>query len=183
MSRSGVRDGRHRGAVLLFFVIVCIPIIMIALMLAVDISRIYLAHRQVGNVAQAAALAGAWQLEPGTTTVSDTIAAREMTDLVKYSTSQGSTSLASGVQMVGASSDGRLTTGVEHAAASAGGADRVTAVLSFEVPDLLFYPVLVRLFGSSPQTVIFDASSSASVCIPGAEGSQNTGGVCAHPVS
>lgn len=56
----------------MLFLLVLMPIMFIGLAMAADFTRMIISARQVSNSAGAAALAGAFQFRPGTTTVDET---------------------------------------------------------------------------------------------------------------
>ena len=64
-ARRRGRVARRRGAGFLWFVLVGIPFFFLAAFIAVDASRLFLAHREAVNAVEAAALAGGFSFVNG----------------------------------------------------------------------------------------------------------------------
>lgn len=149
---------------IIWFLGITLPTAFFGGILAVDVSKILIEHRKVSNAVEAAALAGAAQLEPNTYTI-DT---DEASEKVRYMLDEAQI----GAVPVFKSRPTATNVSFEDAYPGDGrtGVTRVTVRVDYDM-DLIFYPLLQAVLGDSPdKTGSYSVTRSADVCIPGEYG-------------
>lgn len=167
LTRRARRD-RRRAAALLWFLIVALPLMYLGMALAVDVARIVMVSGQAANVAEASAVAGAFQFRTGTATLDRTAARNVGMTLAQLSYSGGNVngSLASVPDV--------------RVLSNSYGTERVTVTVRTSVDTVLLGTVLNLLSGDPGATTItLSATRSADVCIPNRY--TPTAGYCARP--
>lgn len=154
---------RRRGVGLLFFALVTLPVAMLCLTLSVDFTRMFLAARQVTSAAESAALAGAYQTTPGTSTLDESLA---------ESIAEETFTVAgdSGVYHLASNSEPEITATTS----------RVTVAVTYDVAGLLFAGWFMD--GNSET---FNIERHADVCVPATSGTVDaplgSPGYCTRP--
>lgn len=161
--------GRRKGAMLIVWAVCGLPMMFFSCALTIDMSRLYVAHREAVNAAQAAAQAGAYQISPGSVGAGDGYAATlEEQRAQQAATSAWDKAVAEqAVPLLGPRSEVTVSSGAQE----------VTVHVTYTVPGLIF----TGLFGQTTDPTDH-ISASAFICVPGASG-QATGGYCQLPTS
>ena len=165
---------RGRGAAMLWFILVALPMLAFGSALAVDISRLIVSAREASNATEAAAVAGAQQYQPNTFRLDPGKVAPKVGESLAQSVSSGAmrspvTSVTAVVTDNGYGPVGR-------------GTQRVTVTTRYVVDDLVFLPLLGLMTGGSyNNSQELQMTRSADVCLPGQYGP--TGGSCTRPTA
>lgn len=164
-----VASRRRRGAMLIIWAVCGLPMMFFSCALTIDMSRLYVAHREAVNAAQAAAQAGAYQISQASIGASDGYAATLQSQRAQQTPSAtwAKAVSAQAVPLLGPGSQVTVSTGTEE----------VTVHVTYTVPGLIF----TGLFGQTTDPTDH-ISASAFICVPGASG-QATGGYCQLPTS
>lgn len=155
--RGGAGQRRRRGVGFVWFLLVGMPVLLFAVAMAADMSRLYVASRQAGLVAEASAVAGAFEQTPGHATIDPGRAYSAAMDTVVANRSAG------------AMSAGVMTGPAQVVSTS----HSVTVTVNYRVDGL----VVAQFFGATPHALA--ATRTADVCVPGAY--LPTGGSCTRP--
>lgn len=144
MSRRRPRAARSRGTALMVFVAIVLPLSGLAILMAIDITRLYLGAQEARAMARSAALAATQEIVDGTQQLDPDQAEREAHRVI-----DGSVAGHTAPHIV----YDPLTSSVDADLAS------VTVRVRYQVPNLL----VLDLFGPfHPKP----ASSVAEVCVP-----------------
>lgn len=154
LTRPRGRLRRARGAVMLYFVLIALPLCMLGFSMVGDFASSIVAHRQVSNAAESAALAGAYQFQPGTMEVNPGDAVSAALDLYNTANAENVTRMATDEHPKVTVEDDNTT---------------VVVTVDYRVPWLGF----AKWFGAGEnlQTVV----RSASLC------QSDSDIACAHP--
>jgi len=148
---------RHRkGAMLLWFVLVQIPVMFFVLGMTVDFTRLYVAHRQAVNLAQAAAQAGSQQIALNSTSLNQSAAVAAADGTWTFANTVNAAPLLNSGANMGVTATQQT----------------VTVTITYTVKGLIGFGV----FPTSKTTV----TASAFVCLPG-QSTGPTSGYCATP--
>lgn len=156
----------RRGSVMLLFVLVGFPFIFFAAGLSVDVTRIYVANRQVANATQAASLAGAFQFKPNSSVLDTRRAQTIALETWNKEKEVGALPLA---QVPNAPV-------IQVTAGSSASPGKVSVTTTYNVNGLVFAAILG--VSSSVNDVTIERSSI--VCVPGSLNSP-TDGYCRRP--
>jgi hypothetical protein len=163
------RRDRRRAAAILWFLMFVLPFNYLGLGLSVDIARAVVVSRQASNAAEAAAVGGAFQFQPGTSTLNTTGANWVATATVWRA-----------FDIKAVKSTPVYPVGVATTNHSWGG-QRVQVTVKHQINGLVL-PILSRITGQSDggiRTYNLRTVRSADVCIPNRY--DPTGGYCARP--
>jgi Flp pilus assembly protein TadG len=164
------RRGRgRRGVGIMWFALVSIPVLLFCAGLAVDLTRVVVAHREASNLASAAAVAGSYQFKPGKAELDPVKATAE----AKRTWIQGRTTYNAARLL---ESGEKVTYTVNDAAT----ARRVNVHVEYKVTGLVF----LHFFTTQSQQT-YHVDRSAFVCVPGvadpSDPSHDTDGFCTRP--
>jgi Flp pilus assembly protein TadG len=148
---------------MLWFVLIQMPVLMLSLTMTVDYTRIYLAHRQVTNAAQAAAQAGAQQIAPGTSTLVQS-GASSATAVAQATFNQAEAVNAIPVAAIKSVNYSATTT-------------TITVTVVYQPAGLMGIVLVQGHVLTAPTTTV---TATAFVCVPGQSGGA-TQGFCATP--
>jgi Flp pilus assembly protein TadG len=157
---SQSRNRSRKGAVMLWFVLIQLPVLFFALGMTVDFTRIYIAHRQVANASQAAAQAGAQQISPTLSAAGTPVLNQPAAQSVAIDT----INRAEGANAIRTASSNPLVTVTTTATT-------ITVKMTYQPSNLMFANIF-----STPTTTV---TSTAFICVPGQSGA--TQGYCATP--
>lgn len=152
---------RRRGVGFLFFTLVALPCIFLALMISFDATRVFLAASEARSTAQAAADAGAYQFRTNTFTIDQLAAVREARATMAEARRVGVTAHTGGMV------DEVLTTSTS-----------VRVTMTFTVRGLSPVGALIARAGFGGR---FTVIAISDVCTPGRY--TYTGGACARPTN
>ncbi len=165
------KRSRRRGSMLIAWCFIGLPVMFFAGAMTIDFGRIYMAHREAVNAAQAAAQAAANQIAPAPTgqgnasiaTLDPQAATRVAKDTWDLSVNDGA------VPLVG-----------KNAVVTVNPANQSVAVdVTYNVPGLFFS----SFFGQS-SSPSYHIVATAEICFPGSPGAnQPTQGYCQLPGS
>lgn len=156
---------RRRGSVFVFFIGSMIPMIMLAMMLAVDVTRIIDAQRQAAYVAENSAISATLQYSGQTTSI-DTVAANRE--------ARRTAQVAFDRQVMKHAASPRFD---QISFRQVRGADTATVTISYRINRLL-----VAQYFLGQDTERLQVSRSAQVCVADTDASRaNTGGFCSRP--
>lgn len=182
-ARPRLRRNVLRGATFVYFALIAIPVMWFGSAMAVDFTRIVIAHRQVANATQAAALAGAQQFVVDAAEIDpekSRVAARE-TYCVAVAAGQLPMVQARGTSSSCVRGEGRVALTVTPIAS---GTSPTGTPTYMQVEVTSRYRVTGLLFGSffgAKSTYDADpVTRSAAICLPGVA-TGPTNGFCAKP--
>ena len=168
----GVANRRARGVAFMWVLLIGFPLMFFGLAMAVDFTRVIMADRQMSTATHAAALAGAYQFNPGKATINAPNARAAAIETLCSAREHGATSLAE------PGSSGRtscpLGGGSVAATVTALSPTSVRVTTTYTVDDLL---LLSYFDGKNPQREI---SRTAAICDP-RDPAGATGGYCTRP--
>lgn len=170
--QAGMTHWWVRGAAFLWTVVVTVPVMFFSLGLAVDLTRMIMADRQVATAAHSSALAGAYQFVPGRATLHSGRAKSAAQETMCVTQSHG------GLEKVTAASKGRINCSgggrVSAAVTVNTSTNKVRVTSTYRVEGLL----VLRWFGvdSRDRTVWREAT----VCDP-RDTKGPTSGYCTRP--
>lgn len=171
---QGVANRWARGVAFMWVLLIGFPLMFFGLAMAVDFTRVIMADRQMATAAHAAALAGAYQFNPGKATINAAAARSAAIETLCASSEQGATDLA----VPGSRGLTTCPLGGGSVAATVAVVDttavRVTATYSVENLLLLSY-----FEGDNPERRV---SRTAAICDP-RDATGATGGYCTRPSS
>lgn len=156
----------------MWFLLVALPLVTFGSVLAVDITKMVVSAREASNVTEAAAVAGAQQLQQNTWVLDREAAVRVAERTVHYAEDVR----AMRSRVVGAAASVSRPHG-DYAG------ERVTVTVDYEVRGLVFMPLLRALTRNTDDyddASRFTVTRTADVCIPGRY--DLTGGSCVRPV-
>jgi Flp pilus assembly protein TadG len=176
------------GVTVIYFALIALPALWFGAALSVDLTRVIIANHEIAVAAEAAALAGAYQFQPGEDYLNTAQAQAVATQTFCAAQAAGVTHLTvnatgvRGLNCTGLLSGAKATISVSVITAPEGpGPTEVSVTAQYKVPGLLF----VRLFGASGTYVSPGITEYAAVCIPGQQNDPETGafatGYCARP--
>lgn len=154
---------------MLFFVMIALPLLLLGSMLAGDVTYIVKTHREVSNATEAAAVAGAFQFQPGSTLLVRT----------------GSDSYSAAAHRLLERAQENRTVNVDIEAdvdieVNPYGGERVIVTSTYTLRPYGFYAALNAFFGGDDNGVrTYTVVRTADVCIPGVY--SPTGGSCTRP--
>lgn len=178
---QALRGHRARGVAFVYFALLGLPAFFFGAGLAVDFTRIIIAHRQVANVAQAAALSGAQQFTTDAATLNTSLAVAKASETYCAAQQSGALSLSSGAGSTGVRCTGMYagapaTITVATAKDRTGAATTVDVTARYRVTGLIF----TGFFGADRSLTADPVTRSATICVPG-DVTGPTNGFCAHP--
>jgi Flp pilus assembly protein TadG len=162
---------RRRGSMLIAWCLIGLPVMFFAGAMTIDFGRIYMAHREAVNAAQAAAQAAANQIAPAPTgqgnasiaTLDPQAASQVAQDTWDLSVNDGAVPLVGKNAVVTVNPAGQS----------------VTVGVTYSVPGLFFS----SFFGQS-NSPRYHVVAAAEICFPGVPGAnQSTQGYCQLPGS
>lgn len=160
-----LRRKMRRGSTLLFFLGGMVPMIMLSMMLAVDLTRIVDASRQAGYVAENSAIAATLQYSGNSTRINQSAGAQA---------ARSTAELAIGNGTLRHTRETRYE-GVRFGRRS--GVDTATVTISYEMDQLL-----IAQFFIGRNNDRYSVTRTAEVCIPDASSSRAaTLGFCSRP--
>ncbi|MGZ4639142.1 MAG: pilus assembly protein TadG-related protein [Actinomycetes bacterium] len=182
LSRGRWRSAR--GAGFIWFTLIALPFAMLSLALSTDFTRSVMVGHQMRNVADAAAVAAAWQIQPGTAVLDEDRATAAALDTVCAYTGQVAGVEASPEHVTetdgcahGMSADVVFDDENDPSNGYGTGYRSVTVTVYYSIPNLIF-PAYFGGFDNAFSDVM--AQKTAVVCIPG-DTSNFTGGNCVRP--
>lgn len=160
---------RRRGAGFFWFILVGIPFFFLAAFIAVDASRLFLAHREAVNATEAAALAGGFSFVNGQSAINATAARTNARSVI------------TGAQQAGAlnhlevSGTSILVSRLDKT---------VTVSMDYNVRDLTFLRAISVIFaqGGAAGDVDGSVTRTAFLCNPGVVG-VGSDNVCTRPLN
>lgn len=154
---------------MLFFVMIALPMLLLGSTLAGDITYMVKTNREVSNATEAAAVAGAFQFQPGSTL------------LVR--TGANSYNAAAQRLIAEAESNGSVSVDIDATVdieVNPYGGERVIVTSTYTLRPFGFYAALEAFFGGDDAGGrTYTVVRTADVCIPGVY--SPTGGACARP--
>lgn len=169
---DGALSGAARGVAFLWALLIGFPLMFFGLGMAVDFTRVIIAEREMATATHAAALAAAYQFNPGRATINAPNARAAAIETMCVAREQGAIRLSD--------------PGMAHTAGCTFGGGSVSARVTLPSPTTVTVTTTYRLknmillsyfdVGSSDQSV----TRSASVCDP-RNASGATGGFCTRP--
>lgn len=169
--RTGYRrQGLHQGVGFVWFTLIAMPMALFSMGLATDFTRLVMAGHQMRNVADAGAVAGAWQTQVGQVVLEEpeAIAAAEGTVCRYWSEIRGVSPSRTGAPVPNCSQTVTMTTTLidenDPTLEFPGNGYRgVEVSVEYEVRDLL----IPSYFGIADDFTDGVATKTARVCIPG----------------
>lgn len=156
-----------RGIAMLWFMAITVPVMFAGLGMAVDVTRITLAYRQMSMAADAAALAGAQQFAPDKAYLDTGAAHAAAVDSLCYSARVGA------MPQARAGNSNQLQCGAGSASGTiSANTARVQVTANYRVPDLMFLGYFGVMQGKDSSV-----TRTAQVCVPGATAL----GACVRP--
>lgn len=152
---------------LILFITMGMTCTMFGAMLAIDMTRIIIVARQASNAAEAAAVAGAQQYQPGRIALESGRARNVARESLIRS------------HAVGAVDAEMVSTPQVVVSSNSYGSERVTVTYRYEIPGLVILPVLNAITDSDTGLGTFEVTREADVCVPGQY--TPTGGSCVRP--
>lgn len=170
----GVANRWARGVAFMWVLLIGFPLMFFGLAMAVDFTRIIMADRQMATATHAAALAGAYQFNPGKATINSANARMAAVETLCVAQEQGSVTLAE-------PGNAGLTPcplggGAVAAKVALIDAQTVRVTTTYAVENLL---LLSYFDGDNPDRQI---SRTAAICDPRDTGGA-TNGYCTRPSS
>lgn len=155
---------------MLFFVMVALPLLLVGGMLAGDISFMVKTNREVSNATEAAAVAGAFQFQGGSTLLDRNRSRAAAQSLMARAEANGSVRVATDVNV--------------DFEVNPYGSERVIVTTTYTLRPYGFYAALDAFFGTGDDGArTYTVVRTADVCIPGVAGYTPTGGSCTRPTT
>lgn len=166
---------RRRAAGFIWFLLVALPFLLFASVLAVDTTEAIIAHQEVTNLAQAAALAGSEQYVAGQTYLN----AAQAQTAADQTWAMGRGHTLSSLQAAPLVLPGANVTVTALSQSGSSQPTEVQVTVRYKVRGLIFTLLLTHLLGASTISPVYTAQGSAFVCVPNSPGP--TGGFCTQP--
>lgn len=180
----------HRRPVLggvgfIWFALLAMPALMLSLALSLDFARIIIVNHEMRNVADASAVAGAWETRPGTAFLDEPsarqaaestacVAMRHLANQITSDRPDKSPTPWCADQAI--TMETTFDDEVEAAALGGTGTTRVDVTIWYSIDDLVF----PAYFGAGRQAQL-EVSKSAVVCIPTEVSYTDVDGQCRRP--
>lgn len=180
------RRGR-RGAAMLWFLLIALPILLLSAGLATEVTRVIIANRQVSNATEAAAVAGAQQFRYVDITPCAYQPCRRYTLDLDVPRAQ---LYAAYTILNGAKKDDGFNTMSSATQISVstpqvlpfGGVQQVSVSTSYTVKGLVFLTAAARLLGdTAPNVGRYTVTRTATVCASSKPVANSTNGFCTRP--